>query len=62
MVEAKAPRIPIETAEKMKRRIAALTGVRESDVGITFTSGEGLSSFGRGEGILAQAVVSLVKV
>ena len=61
MIEAAKPRIPIETIEKMKRRIAGLTGVEERDVGITFTSGEGLSSFGRGEGVLAQAVVSLVK-
>ena len=61
MIEAAEPRIPVETVEEMKRRIADLTGVVDSDVGITFTSGEGLSSFGRGEGVLAQAVVSLVK-
>ena len=61
MIEAAEPRIPIETVEKMKRRIARLTGVEAGDVGLTFTSGEGLSSFGRGEGILVQAVVSLVE-
>ena len=61
MIEAAKPRIPVETIEKMKRSIAALTGVEESDVGITFTSGEGLSSFGRGKGVLAQVVVSLVR-
>ena len=61
MIEAAKPRIPVEIVEKMKWRIAGLTGVQEQDVGITFTSGEGLSSFGRGEGVLAQAVVSLVK-
>jgi 2-C-methyl-D-erythritol 2,4-cyclodiphosphate synthase len=59
MIEAAAPRIGFRTIGEMKRRIAALCGVREDDVGITFTSGEGLTSFGRGEGILAQAVVSL---
>lgn len=62
MIEAAQPRIPIAAIERMRRRIAALTGVQESDVGLTFTSGEGLSSFGRGEGVLAQAVVSLVRV
>ena len=61
MIEAAEPRIPIDTIEKMRRRIAELTGVQEQDVGVTFTSGEGLSAFGRGEGILAQAVVSLTE-
>jgi 2-C-methyl-D-erythritol 2,4-cyclodiphosphate synthase len=62
MVEAQRPRIPLETVRRMRERIARLTGVSEGDVGITFTSGEGLSAFGRGEGILVQTVVSLVPV
>ena len=45
----------------MKRSISDLAGIEEKDTGITFTSGEGLTAFGRGEGILAQVVVSLVK-
>ncbi len=61
MVEAAKPRIPVDRVEEMKRSIADLTGVGDRDVGITFTSGEGLTSFGRGEGVLAQAVVSLMK-
>jgi len=61
MVEAAKPRIPVDRVEEMKRSIASLAGVGDGDVGITFTSGEGLTSFGRGEGVLAQAVVSLLK-
>jgi 2-C-methyl-D-erythritol 2,4-cyclodiphosphate synthase len=61
MIEAIKPRIPIDTIVKMRLRIAELTGVQEQDVGITFTSGEGLSAYGRGEGILAQAVASLAE-
>ena len=61
MVEAVKPRISVDRVEEMKRSIASLTGVGDRDVGITFTSGEGLTSFGRGEGVLAQAVVSLMK-
>jgi 2-C-methyl-D-erythritol 2,4-cyclodiphosphate synthase len=61
MVEAAKPRIPLDLIQGMKRSIAALTGLDERDVGITFTSGEGLTSFGQGEGMLAQAVVSLLK-
>jgi len=61
MVEAKHPRISIEKEEEMKKTIARMVGISKQEVGIIFTSGEGLTSFGRGEGILAQAVVSLVK-
>jgi 2-C-methyl-D-erythritol 2,4-cyclodiphosphate synthase len=60
MVEAKQPYISLETAERMKTVISNLANIGEEDVGITFTSGEGLTAFGRGEGILAQAIVSLV--
>jgi 2-C-methyl-D-erythritol 2,4-cyclodiphosphate synthase len=59
MVEAKRPRVSIEQSEAMKRSIARELAIAEGDVGITFTSGEGLTSFGKGEGVLAQAIVSL---
>jgi len=61
MVEALKPRLAHSNIMKIKKSIARLTGVSEKDVGIIFTSGEGLTAFGRGEGILAQAIVSLVK-
>lgn len=60
MVEARRPRVAVEDVRRMKAAIADLCGVCERDVGITFTSGEDLTPFGRGEGILAQAVVTLV--
>jgi 2-C-methyl-D-erythritol 2,4-cyclodiphosphate synthase len=60
MVEAKRPYVSIRDIKKMMIGIAELTGIAEGDVGITFTSGEELTSFGRGEGILVQAVVTLV--
>lgn len=61
MVEAARPRIPIETIDDMRKSVAHLLDIHDRAVGITFTSGEGLTSFGRGEGILAQVVVSLVE-
>jgi len=41
-----SPKIPM-----MKKRIAGLLNIKESDVGITATTGEGLTDFGRGLGI-----------
>jgi 2-C-methyl-D-erythritol 2,4-cyclodiphosphate synthase len=35
--------------------------VAEDQVGITATSGEGLTAFGRGEGIQVLVIVSLVR-
>ena len=43
--------------DAMRRRIAELLDIETRDVGITATSGEGLTAFGRGEGI--QAFVAL---
>ena len=61
MIEAKKPRIPIDKVEQMKGIIAKLLNINAKDIGITFTSGEGLTAFGRGEGILVQSVISLYK-
>jgi 2-C-methyl-D-erythritol 2,4-cyclodiphosphate synthase len=61
MVEAKRPYVSMEDIIKMKIGIAKLVGITARDIGITFTSGEELTSYGRGEGILAQAVITLVK-
>ena len=43
----------------MKKSIAKLLRIRAQDVGITATSGEGLTAFGRGEGLQAFAIVSV---
>jgi 2-C-methyl-D-erythritol 2,4-cyclodiphosphate synthase len=59
-IEARRPRIEPKAIE-MKNAIAGLLGVRPEQVGITATSGEGLTAFGRGEGIQVFVIVSLVK-
>ena len=57
-IEAAHPRIdPLR--ERMQASIAALLGIAVHDVGISATSGEKMTPFGKGEGIQAFAIVSL---
>lgn len=58
-IEARRPKIEPMSAQ-MKTRLARLLDVDEDRVGITATTGEGLTAFGRGEGIQVFVVVSLV--
>ena len=48
--------------KKMRTSIAELLGIAFSDVGITATSGEGLTDVGRGLGIHCTAIVTAVAV
>ena len=59
-VEAKEPRMQNRALE-MRQNVAKLMGINEVDVGITFTSGDKLSDFARGEGLQAFAVVTTVE-
>lgn len=47
--------------EKMKDRIAGFCNISASDIGITATTGEGLTAFGRGEGIQALTIITVSK-
>jgi 2-C-methyl-D-erythritol 4-phosphate cytidylyltransferase / 2-C-methyl-D-erythritol 2,4-cyclodiphosphate synthase len=58
MVEAKTPAID-PLADRIKKSLAEITGLPVRKIGITATSGDGLTSFGRGEGIQCFAIVSL---
>jgi 2-C-methyl-D-erythritol 2,4-cyclodiphosphate synthase len=57
-IEARRPRIE-PRAEEMQQHIADLLGVSTDRVGLTATSGEGLTAFGRGEGIQVFVIASL---
>lgn len=60
-VEAKKPHLSLETIKKIKKQIAQLLKIGVEQVGTTFTSGEDLTAFGRGEGIQATTIVNLAK-
>jgi 2-C-methyl-D-erythritol 2,4-cyclodiphosphate synthase len=59
-VEGKRP-ILAPHIDPIKTSIAQLLGIKFSDVGLTATSGEGLTAFGRGEGLQAFVIVSAEK-
>ena len=50
------PHIP-----NMKESVGAILGIPQSSVGITATTGEGLTGFGRGEGIQVFCILTFTK-
>jgi len=56
-LEGKRPKMAPHI-DAIKRSIAAIIGIRAADVGFTATSGEGLTAFGRGEGLQVFAIVT----
>ncbi len=58
MVEAKKPRLD-KYEELIKENIANLCGIGTNQVGLTVTSGEGLTPFGEGKAIQVFSIVSL---
>ncbi len=59
-LECKKPKITPKIPE-MKQSIAQLLALTVDDVGITATTGEGLTDFGRAEGIQVFCIVTAVK-
>jgi len=60
MLEAKKPHLE-KYEELIKEKIAELCNIDSSKVGLTVTSGEELTPFGKGEGIQVFSIVSLKK-
>ena len=58
-IEGKIPKITPKLPA-MKNTLAQLLGLEVQDIGITATSGEGLTAFGRGEGIQVFCLVTAV--
>jgi 2-C-methyl-D-erythritol 4-phosphate cytidylyltransferase / 2-C-methyl-D-erythritol 2,4-cyclodiphosphate synthase len=60
-LECSKPKIDILVPE-LKASLSSICKLDASKIGITATSGEGLTAFGKGEGIRCSAAVSLVRV
>ncbi len=58
-IECLKPRISPHIG-RMKKRISELTKVSQNSIGITATSGEALTGFGRGEGIQAFVIITVL--
>ncbi len=58
-IECKTPKLAGYITE-MKKGVSSVIGIDTADIGITATSGEGLTPYGKGMGIQAFAVVSAV--
>lgn len=56
-LEGKRPKFQKKALE-IRQSVASLMNIEVNSVGITFTSGDGLTSFGRGEGLMCYALVS----
>lgn len=59
-IEARRPHLSA-IIPSMRTSIASLLGLSTDHVGITATTGEGLTSFGRGEGIQVFALITVEK-
>ena len=56
-IEAARPKI-LPLIPSMKKSISQMTGLATQHIAITATTGEGLTAFGRGEGIFSTVVVT----
>ena len=60
MLECARPKIDLHAA-KLKKSISTIAGLPTTRVGITATTGEKLTEFGKGKGIQCFAIVSIKK-
>ena len=59
-IECKKPKITPKVAS-MREKIGEFCGIAPNEVGITATTGEELTEFGRGEGIAVICIVTAIK-
>ena len=60
-IEGKRPRFQSRCTE-IRTSVAKAMNLNIDQVGITVTSGDGLTSFGRGEGLLCDCIISTIEM
>lgn len=60
-LEGSLPRLKLEALHEIKESVARRLGIGLGQVGLTITSGNGLGTFARGEGMQAFSIVLLEK-
>lgn len=60
-VEAGRPRLKDEQIKMIKKSLSEILLIQTDQIGLTFTSGENLTAFGKGEGIQVLSIVLLKK-
>ena len=58
-IEGKRPKFQ-KRADDIRRSVASAVLINMDQVGITFTSGDGLTAFGRGEGMMCYCILTTV--
>jgi 2-C-methyl-D-erythritol 2,4-cyclodiphosphate synthase len=59
-IECQVPKM-FPQIDAMKENIAQICKINISDIGITATTGEDLTAFGRGEGIQVITIITVIK-
>lgn len=60
-VEAQTPRLTSEEKQQVKKSLADILKINLDQIGITYTSGDYLTSFGKGEGVQVFSTVLLTE-
>jgi len=60
-IEAKKPRFSLPQLNKIKFSVADILKIDVKQVGITISSGDGMTEFGKGKGIMVFCAVLLIK-
>jgi 2-C-methyl-D-erythritol 2,4-cyclodiphosphate synthase len=58
-IEAETPRLSIDQKAGIKKSLSSILEISHDQIGITYTSGEGLTAFGQKKGIQAFSLVNL---
>jgi len=60
-IEGQRPKFQ-KRSQELRQSVAAAVGIDSDQIGVTFTTGDGMTAFGRGEGLQCFCVISVKKI